>query len=122
MTDISKCKGKWWGKWCSKRMACWRYLAPACKYGQSFSDFSSAGKWCDAYWPVDKYLEKNVDKMSSKTRQNGYKSNSNRHKCMKSTNNTPEKVHKYVHRHTWCYCISNPTKRSCSVCGKFERL
>lgn len=120
MTDISKCYGLWWGKKCEKRLTCWRFLAPACPNWQSYSDFSTAGKWCDAFWPVDKHLDKKVDKMAKS--QKGYKAPKMGANVPIKGNNTPEKVHKRVHRHTWCYCISNPTKRSCSVCGKFERL
>jgi hypothetical protein len=53
MTDITKCTGKgMFGEECPLRDKCWRYLAPADPYAQSWTAPVNIGDDCDIYFPI----------------------------------------------------------------------
>jgi hypothetical protein len=53
MTDITKCPGRGEnGEECPLRDKCWRYLAPADPYAQSWTAPSRVGDDCDIYFPI----------------------------------------------------------------------
>lgn len=54
MSDITKCGGHG----CQQKDSCWRFLAPADPYRQSYSDFWRAGVGCQHYWTLTPTLDK----------------------------------------------------------------
>ena len=61
MSDISKC----YGKDCTLRNTCWRFLAPANDLWQCYADFTYDVELqeCEYYWEVKdkKYLKRLID-------------------------------------------------------------
>lgn len=52
MVDIAKCEGKdEKGQECKKKQNCYRYLAPADEYGQSYFMIEDVEN-CNEYWEV----------------------------------------------------------------------